>query len=204
LSADGDPSSAKADIASRTALRHISDDFDGRIHIARGYAGMTRFLSPPSVGGRTAVALLLLRVVTGSALFLHGLQKMVRGPFGWMGPDSWAPPFLQFLAAFSECFGGLALIVGLLTPLAALGITATMAVAAFVVHVPRGDPFVRLPGGPEAAPLLDLPASLVQAGGRGGSWELAAMFLAAAIVLLLAGPGRYSLDAALFSRKRPF
>lgn len=165
---------------------------------------MTRFLSPHFVDARLSLALLLLRVVTGLALFLHGLPKMGRGPFGWMGPDSWAPPFLQFLAAFSECFGGLALIVGLLTPLAALGIAITMAVAAFVVHVAGGDPFVRLFGGPEAVSLLNLPQSLVQVGGRGGSWELAAMFFAAAFVLLLAGPGRYSLDAALFGRKRPF
>jgi|HigsolmetaAR202D_1030399.scaffolds.fasta_scaffold04476_5 Predicted membrane protein len=156
-------------------------------------------LYPPFVGGRLATALLLLRIVAGSALFFHGLQKMVRGPFGWMGPDSWAPPILQFLAAFSECFGGLALIVGLLTSLAALGIGATMVVATFV-HITGGDPYVRLPGGAEAMPLLDLPSALVVAGGRGGSYELAAMFLVAAIVLILTGPGRFSLDAKLFGR----
>ncbi|HEX6978644.1 MAG TPA: DoxX family protein [Alphaproteobacteria bacterium] len=164
-------------------------------------SSLTRLLYPPFMGGRFAAALLLLRIVAGSALFFHGLQKMARGPFGWMGPDSWAPPILQFLAAFSECFGGLALVLGLLTPLAALGIGATMAVATFV-HVTRGDPFVRLPGGAEATPLLDLPGTLVIAGGRGGSYELAAMFLVAAIVLILAGPGTFSLDAKLFGRAR--
>ena len=119
-----------------------------------------------------------------------------------MGPDSWAPPFLQFLAAFAECFGGLALVVGLLTPLAALGIGATMGVATFVVHMAGGDPFVRLRGGEEAEPLIGLPMALVLQGGQGGSYELAAMFLVTAIVLFLTGPGTLSLDARLFGDRR--
>jgi putative oxidoreductase len=165
-------------------------------------SGLVRFLYPPFVGGRIGAGLLLLRVVAGFALFAHGAQKMANSPFGWMGPDSWAPPFLQFLAAFSECFGGLALVVGLLTPLAAFGIAATMAVATFVVHVAGGDPFVRLRGGDEATSLVGLPVAFVQVGGQGGSYELAAMFLATALVLLLAGPGTLSLDARLFGRAR--
>lgn len=159
-----------------------------------------RFLYPPFIGGRAAAGLLVLRVVAGLALFAHGVQKMATSPFGWMGADSWAPPFLQFLAAFSECFGGLALVVGLLTPLAALGITATMAVATFVVHMAGGDPFVRLRGGEEATSIMGLPLAFVQVGGSGGSYELAAMFLATAILLILTGPGTLSLDAKLFRR----
>jgi putative oxidoreductase len=160
------------------------------------------FLYPPFVGGRIAVGLLLLRVVAGFALFFHGLQKMSVGPFGWMGPDGFAPPFLQFLAAFSECFGGLALVVGLLTPLAALGIGATMAVAASVVHMAGGDPFVRLSGADQEAALLGLPMAIVRTGGEGGYWELAYLFLVIAVVLILTGPGTLSLDAKLFGRSR--
>ena len=103
-------------------------------------SGLIKLLYPPFVGGRIAVGLLLLRAVAGFALFFHGLQKMAGSPFDWMGPDSWAPPFLQFLAAFAECFGGLAPVVGLLTPLAALGIAATMGGATFVVHMAGGAP----------------------------------------------------------------
>lgn len=160
-----------------------------------------RVLYPPFIDGRAAVGLLVLRAVAGLALFSHGVQKMAGGPFSWMGAESWAPPFLQFLAAFSECFGGLALAVGLLTPLAALGIAATMAVATFVVHVAGGDPFVRLRGGDEETSIVGLPLAFVRVGGSGGSYELAAMFLATALLLLLAGPGRLSLDAMLFGRR---
>lgn len=159
-------------------------------------------LYPPFVGGRIGVGLLLLRVVAGFALFFHGLQKMATSPFGWMGPEGFAPPFLQFLAAFSECFGGLALVIGLLTPLAALGVAATMFVATFVVHVAGGDPFVRLRGAEQEEALLGLPMALVRTGGEGGSWELASIFLVIALVLLLTGPGTLSLDAKLFGRAR--
>ena len=55
---------------------------------------------------------------------------------------STVPPILQALAAWSEFGGGLALILGVLTPLAALSIAGTMAGAIWLVHFPRADPFV--------------------------------------------------------------
>jgi putative oxidoreductase len=112
---------------------------------------------------------------------MHGLPK-IQNAFAWMGPDSWAPPFLQAMAAFAEFGGGLALVLGLLTPLAALGVLCVMATAILSVHVPHGDPFVKGPGTP------------------GGSYELAAIYGAAAFLLMLLGPGRFSLDAILFKR----
>jgi putative oxidoreductase len=54
----------------------------------------------------------------------------------------------------------------------------TMAVAAGMVHISRGDPFVGKPGDP--------------------SWELAGVYFACALLFLLAGPGLFSLDRLLF------
>lgn len=130
------------------------------------------------IGGRAAYGLLAIRVVFGGALALHGLQKM-GNPFGWMGPEAPVPGVLQFLAFFSEFAGGLALVFGLLTPLAALGVLATMAVAALLAH--GADPWVAAPGK--------------------GSKEAALGYLAFALLMLLSGPGRVSLDALLFGRK---
>ena len=123
------------------------------------------------------VALLLLRVAVGVAFMLHGWGK-IQNPFGWMGPDAFAPGVFQALAAVSEFGGGLALVLGLLTPLASLGIASTMAVAFYVHAVVRADPFV--------------------AKGGGSSYELAVLYFCIAVLLIALGPGRLSLDRALF------
>jgi putative oxidoreductase len=139
---------------------------------------MRRLFYPDWIDRQTSVGLLLLRVVMGAAFIFHGWPK-IQSPFGWMPPEAPIPGILQFLAAVSEFGGGIALILGLLTRPFALGLAATMAVAAGMVHIARGDPFVpSKPGEP--------------------SWELAGVYLACSILFLLAGPGRLSLDALLF------
>jgi putative oxidoreductase len=111
----------------------------------------------------------------------HGWYKMQSpgGAFGWMGPEASVPGVLQGLAVLAEFGGGLALILGLVTPLAALGIACTMIVGLAMVHLRLGHPFVGEPGKP--------------------SFELAAGYLANAILFLLLGPGKYSLDGLLFA-----
>lgn len=130
------------------------------------------------VGGRAGVGLLILRLVAGTALMIHGLPK-AKKPFGWMGPDG-PPGFLQALAALAEFGGGLALILGLLTPLACLGILCTMGFAILVAH--KGDPWIK-PGAPK-------------------TFELASLYLLIAITLITTGPGAWSLDAKIFGSRR--
>jgi putative oxidoreductase len=145
---------------------------------------MIRFLFGGFPAGRLGFGLLVLRLVVGAAFLFHGWPK-IQNPMGWMDrPDapSGMPGVLQAAAAVSEFGGGIALIVGFLTPLFALGLAATMATAAGMVHIPKGDPFVPPPGW------------------TGGSWELAAVYLAVMILFLMSGPGRFSLDALLFGR----
>jgi putative oxidoreductase len=134
------------------------------------------------ISGRAATGLFIIRFVVGAALMFHGWGK-IRQPFNWMGPDAPVPGFLQALAALSEFGGGLALIIGLLTPLAAFGIACTMLFAIFGYHLRSGHPFVNLTGGP--------------------SYELAAVYLATALLVIIAGPGKVSLDALIFGAKHP-
>jgi putative oxidoreductase len=120
-------------------------------------------------------ALLAMRLVVGLAFALHGWGKITH-PFGWMGPESTMPGIFQALAALSEFGGGIAWMVGLLVPLASLGIGSTMAVALYTHIVKNGDPFV----------------------GGSPNYELAAVFFTISLVMLLGGPGKISLDRMLF------
>lgn len=141
---------------------------------------MRKYLAVPEQSASASIALLLVRAVAGLAFMLHGWPK-IQNPFGWMGPDAFAPGIFQALAALAEFGGGLAWILGLLTPVASVGIGATMTVAFWLHAVLRGDPFV--------------------AKGGGGSYELALVYLCIAVLLLALGPGRLSLDRALFGRR---
>lgn len=111
---------------------------------------------------------------------VHGWGK-IQNPFAWMGPDAFAPGLFQALAALSEFGGGLAWVVGLLTPLASLGIASTMAVAVYFHAVMRGDPFI--------------------SSGGGSSFELAAIYFCIAVLLIAIGPGRLAFDRIIFGSR---
>jgi putative oxidoreductase len=71
--------------------------------------------------------------------------------------------------------------LGLLTPLASFGLACTMTVAVWMHATVLHDPFVSLQGG--------------------RSYELAGVYLCVAVLLLLAGPGRFSVDRIVFGEK---
>ena len=125
-------------------------------------------------------ALAILRVVLGVTFILHGGQKLfvfgfagVSGAFAQMGIP--APGLLGPFVAFVEFFGGIAILLGLLTRLAALGIGATMVVAILTVHLKNG--FFAPTG-------FEFPLSL----------------LASAIAIVITGAGDFSLDALIGKR----
>jgi putative oxidoreductase len=126
------------------------------------------------------MVLLILRIVAGSAFMHHGWQK-IQNPMGWMGPQSSIPGFFQILVAISEFGGGICWVSGLLFPLASLGIASTMTGAVYFHTVVRKDPFVNLTGGP--------------------SYELASVYLGIALVFLVLGPGKFSLDRLIFGER---
>lgn len=141
---------------------------------------MTLLTKPLCLSARVSAGLLIVRLVAGLAFMHHGFGK-IQHPFGWMGPDAAIPGVFQALAAVSEFGGGLAWILGLLTPLASFGLACTMTVAVWTHAVVMRDPFV--PQGP------------------GSSYEPAAVYLCVAVLFLLAGPGRFSIDRIVFGEK---
>ena len=126
---------------------------------------------------KASVGLLLFRIVVGLAFMFHGWGK-IQNPMSWMGADG-APAILQLLAAVSEFGGGLAWILGLLFPLSSLGIFFTMAFATFIHAFIKGDPFV----------------------GFEGSFEPPLVYMMTALLFILIGPGKFSLDAKIFGSK---
>ena len=134
-------------------------------------------------------ALTVVRLVLGVTFFMHGAQKML----GWFGGYGFhatmgtfthylgIPAPLAFLAICAEFFGGLGLLVGLLSRIAALGIMVNMLVAIATVHHVNGF-FMNWTG---------------QQKGEGFEFHLLAIALA--IVVLIKGSGAVSIDRAIAS-----
>lgn len=139
------------------------------------FARMMRFLAASNPAA-TDLGFLLLRLVFGGMLCLgHGLGKLQNFP---AGADKFPDPlgvghtFSMGAAIFGEVFCAAAVAVGLLTRLAALQVAFTMGVAVIMAHA--------------GAPLF-MPAT--------GAREPAMIYLTAFLVILFAGPGRFSIDA---------
>ncbi|SDJ11124.1 putative oxidoreductase [Ferrimonas sediminum] len=120
-------------------------------------------------------AALVLRVPTGIILAAHGAQKLfgwfggygLEGTGQWMASIGLSPGYLMALMAGSaEFFGGLALLLGLLTRPAALVTAITMLVAMFSVHIGNGL-FMSNNGYEYALTLAVIATALaIQGGGR--------------------------------------
>jgi len=129
-------------------------------------------------GGGSPLAdlgLLALRLLAGLGLaFGHGLGKMPpseRFVSGVAGMGFPAPDVFAWAAALSEMVGGLLVAAGLLTRPSAFFVTITMLVAAFLREGPTF-----------------------------GDKEKALLYAGVALLLMLSGPGRYSLDAMIRRR----
>ncbi|HET6863409.1 MAG TPA: DoxX family protein [Pyrinomonadaceae bacterium] len=132
------------------------------------------------LGGFPGIGLLIIRLAVGAAFIIHGWPK-VHNPMGWMNSiwGSPVPSLLQALAALTEFGGGIALILGLLTPLVSLALVVQMVVALAMVHLPAGQHFIATQAGEP-------------------SFEIPVIYLAIALALIALGPGKLSVDWLLF------
>jgi putative oxidoreductase len=132
-------------------------------------------------------ALLVLRVMLGIVFFPHGMQKL----FGWYGGAGFSgtmdmftthlgiPAVFAFLAIMAEGLGCLGLITGLLTRVAAFGIAVNMVVAVFMLHLPNGF-FMNWFGNQ-----------------KGEGYEYHLLVIAMAVVLMMRGGGKWSVDMGI-------
>ncbi|MGS2720125.1 DoxX family protein [Paraglaciecola aestuariivivens] len=131
---------------------------------------------------QSGYAALALRIPAGIIFTAHGAQKLfgwfggygLEGTGQWMGSIGLEPGYLMaLLAGSAEFFGGLFLILGLLTRPAALVLSITMLVAIFSVHFVNGL-FMSNNG-----------------------YEFGLTLLAISVSLLFAGAGKFGLDNLL-------
>ncbi|WP_136065724.1 DoxX family protein [Modicisalibacter radicis] len=134
---------------------------------------------------RGGIAALVLRVPVGLILAAHGSQKLFGwfGGYGLEGTGQWMASIglepgqlMALMAGGAEFFGGLALVLGLLTRPAALVVAFAMLVAIFSVHVGNGL-FIANNG-----------------------FEYALSLFVITLALAIQGAGRFSLDGLLMAR----
>jgi putative oxidoreductase len=131
--------------------------------------------------------LAIIRLVVGVLFFYHGAQKML----GWWGGPGFSgmmqafesqgvPAVLAFLAIAAEFFGGIGLVIGFLSRIAAFGITVNMIVAILTVNLPNG-------------------LSMNWTGQQNGEGiEFHLLVLAITFSILFAGAGAFSLDGLIY------
>ena|SRR5687768_14138866 len=141
---------------------------------------MASLLFPTDIR-RQGIGLAIVRIVTGIVFMMHGQQKLfeygisgVTQSFTQMGVP--LPGISAPLVSLLEFFGGLALVIGLLTRLAAVGLAINMVGAILIVHLAAG---------------FFLPAG----------YEFALTLLGASVALAIAGPGVFSVDEAIARRQ---
>jgi putative oxidoreductase len=125
-----------------------------------------------------AYGLLVIRVVAGGIVLAHGLQKTFgwwngpgpQGIRGWLGSMGFRLVGLMTLLLILAEDGGLLFALGFLTPLAALMIVASQAVAILTVHWKNGF------------------------WNGGGGYEFNLLLIASATAIAATGPGRFSID----------
>ena len=134
--------------------------------------------------------LAMLRLVLGVVFFAHGAQKMLGwfGGYGFSGTmgfftHSGIPAPLAFLAIAAEFFGGIGLLVGFLSRVAAFGIVVNMVVAVLMVHLPNGF-FMNWSGTQ-----------------KGEGFEYHLLAIAIGIAIMVKGAGSLSMDRALSRTK---
>lgn len=141
-----------------------------------------------SPGGRIAdFGPLLARVIVGVIMTVHGWQKLttmgIGGFAGFLESLSVPLPGLAaFVVTLVELVGGILLILGLLSRLAALLLTINLAVAILLVKSGVG---------------------LIAPEGQGAGAELDLALIAGFLVVLLMGPGKLALDRTLGIESSP-
>jgi putative oxidoreductase len=134
-----------------------------------------------------------LRLIVGYGFIEHGYAKLARGPelfadiLHALGTPM--PALLAWATILVELFGGLAVRLGVLIPLASIPMIIVLLVAIFTVHLPNGFSSIKL-------------QSVDAMGAHFGppGYETDLLYMAALIALVLGGSGPLALDRLFLPR----
>jgi putative oxidoreductase len=153
----------------------------------QGYCSRFSILDRASI---TRWAPIPLRLIVGYGFMQHGFAKLSRGPDAFavvlhaIGVPT--PHVMAWLTILIEVFGGLAVLLGALVPLASLPMAAVLLVAIFTVHLPYGFSSIKL---------ISVTAGHAQLGPPG--YETNLLYLACLAALVIGGSGPMSIDGYL-------
>lgn len=136
-----------------------------------------KILFPKAYSAPINFILLLIRLLAGGAMLTHGWPKFQKlladDPIAFADPFGIGPTASLGMAVFAEFFCAILVLAGFLTRLASIPLLITMLVALFIIH--WDDPFAKQ--------------------------ELSLIYGVLYMTLILAGAGKYSLDAQIFKKQ---
>ena len=135
-----------------------------------------------------------LRLIVGYGFMEHGFAKLARGldafPAILQALGVPLPHLMGWLTILVEIFGGLAVLLGALVPLASIPMAAVLLVAILTVHLPYGFSSIKLQA---------VTAAGAQFGPPGFETDL--LYLACLATLVLGGSGPLAIDSLLTKRR---
>lgn len=125
----------------------------------------------------------------------HGYAKLVKGPEAFASllhlMNVPMPHLMAWLTLLTELLGGLAVLLGILIPLASVPMAAVLLVAIFSVHLQYGFSSIKL-------------MAITPTGAKFGppGYECDLLYLACLVALVLGGSGPFALDGLLPGKQR--
>jgi putative oxidoreductase len=136
-----------------------------------------------------------LRLIIGYGFIEHGYAKLARGPDSFtsilhaIGTPT--PALLAWATICVELLGGLAVLLGVLIPLASIPMTIVLLVAIGTVHLPYGFSSIKL---------LSVDAAGAHFGQPGYETDL--LYMVGLVALVIGGSGPFALDQLLLRKSK--
>ncbi|MGQ0702646.1 MAG: DoxX family protein [Gemmatimonadales bacterium] len=138
-----------------------------------------------------------LRLMVAVGMLFHGLPKFTPdghqqflGMLTGMGAP--VPEVMSWVVPVIEVGGGIAVLFGLLTRLAAFGLLVVQAVALFAVHLPNGFNTINITGMTPQGPTFGMPG-----------FEFNLLYISMLLALLIGGPGAIAAAKGRVPERRP-